>query len=344
MPDRERARIRGHETTHEGSGYTGPFSISKDCSRPKMVTPSEQVPPQLRPFVLPNVRTTGISLGVGAYGSVEKLEVDGLVCAGKKVHEILIDPREGGSQKQVERYYNECILLSQLRHPNIVQFLGICFLPQSRLPVLVTELMQYNLHDLLESRPNIPHSIKHSILKDVAQGLHYLHSQTPSIVHRNITALNVLLNSSLTSKITDFGEAKVFEYPDHKLTPFPGTAAYMSPEARSHFDDETVKYDSKLDIFSFGVLVLFIVTNVFPCDILSATYVDEKEELHARSELERRQKYITVAEMVMYMYKSDNYTYFQFRHLSCIVVFVCVLHSSCHSILHSTFLSESRWS
>ena len=265
----------------------------------KMATPGDQVPPQLSSFILPNVRTTGAILGTGAYGSVEKLEVDGLFCAGKKVHDVLTDPRYMGSQRQVERYYNKCIILSRLRHPKIVQFLGICFLPSSRLPVLVMELMQYNLQDLLESHPNIPYSIKHSLIKDVAQGLHYLHSQTPSIVHCNLTARTILLNASLTSKIADLGEARVFDDSGHPLTSVPGNSVYMPPEAFPDPFVGNVEYNSKLDIFSFGVIVLFTVTNVFPSDILPATYTDENEWLQQRSELERRQKYINIAKMVM---------------------------------------------
>lgn len=253
----------------------------------------EQVPTQLRSFILRNVRTTGIVLGTGAYGNVEKLELDGLICAGKKVHDVLI---ESGVERFIEKVYNECILHSHLRHPNIVQFLGICFLPSSRLPMLVMELIEYNLHGLLESHPNIPLSIKHSVVDDVAQGLHYLHSQMPSIAHRNLTAVNILLNGSLTSKIADFGEALIFDDPDRALTPLPGSLVYMPPEAFALGD--TVEYNTKLDIFSFGIVILFTVTNMFPADILPATYSDEMEVLHSRSELERRSRYIEVAERV----------------------------------------------
>ena len=103
--------------------------------------------PQLRPFILSNVTPTGRKLGEGSYGCVEELEVNGLICAGKRMYETLIDPGNEGADRMIQKYYDECHLLSDLRHPNIVQFLGICFLeaqPGSplNLPVLVMERLQ----------------------------------------------------------------------------------------------------------------------------------------------------------------------------------------------------------
>ena len=116
--------------------------------------------PQLRSFVIPNARWTGRQLGGGSYGTVMELEVDGLICAGKILYDTLIDPDNLGAQRMVDKYYNECSLLSVLRHPNIVQFLGICFLPDSKLPVLVMERLRSSLDELLESTADIPLSTK----------------------------------------------------------------------------------------------------------------------------------------------------------------------------------------
>ena len=73
----------------------------------------------------------------------------GLVCAGKTMYDAVIDPRNQGTQNMVEKYYKECSLLAELRHPHIVQFLGICFFPESRLPVLVMERLHTSLDDML---------------------------------------------------------------------------------------------------------------------------------------------------------------------------------------------------
>ena len=120
---------------------------------------------RLRPFLLSNVTTTGRQLGGGSYGVVEELKMAGLVCAGKKIYDALIDPENQGAQRMVDRYYSECSLLSELRHPHIVQFLGICFLPDTQLPVLVMERLQGSLDELLETTPDIPLPTKLSVLK-----------------------------------------------------------------------------------------------------------------------------------------------------------------------------------
>ena len=70
---------------------------------------------------------------------VIQVEVNGLVCAGKKIHEILLDVGNIGVRHIAAKYVQECQLMSDLRHPNITLFLGLCFLPNCQLPVLVME-------------------------------------------------------------------------------------------------------------------------------------------------------------------------------------------------------------
>ena len=106
--------------------------------------------------------------------------MNGLVCAGKKIHEILLDVGNVGVRDIAAKYVQECQLMSDLRHPNITQFLGLCFLPNCQLPVLVMERLDGSLDDLLETVPNIPLPLKRSMLEDVARGLLYLHKHNPS--------------------------------------------------------------------------------------------------------------------------------------------------------------------
>ena len=250
--------------------------------------------PQLRPFIISNVRPTGRQLGGGSYGTVEELEMDGLVCAGKKLYDALIDPENQGAQRMVERYYNECRLLSDLRHPHIVQFLGICFLPDSRLPVLVMERLQGSLDELLENTADIPLSTKVSILQDVARGLVYLHHRSPSVTNRDLSARNVLLNSAMTAKIADLGNSRIADIPPGQLAQtmtrgIPGTLVYMPPEALG----SSQRYGPPLDMFSFGHLTLFTAIQIFPKDLLTPTYHDPRtNRVKGRTELERRGKYI----------------------------------------------------
>ena len=152
--------------------------------------------------------------------------------------------------------------MSDLRHPNITLFLGVCFLPNCQLPVLLMERLDGSLDDLLETVPNIPLALKRSILEDVARGLLYLHKHTPQIIHRDLTAKNVLLTASLVAKITDFGNFRIVNLQPGQLartlSQLPGTLVYMPPEALS----ESSRYGPSLDVFSFGHLALFTVTQV----------------------------------------------------------------------------------
>ena len=178
------------------------------------------------------------------------------------MHEQLLDPGNEGVQETVDRYQRECQLMASLRHPNLTQFLGLCFIEGSELPLLVMERLEMSVDDLLECYPNVPLPVKISILTDTGSGLVYLHSRGPPIVHRDLTARNILLTSSLTAKITDMGNSRMVTLKPTELAQTlsknPGTTVYMPPEGLS----ESHRYGPSLDVFSFGHLALYILTQV----------------------------------------------------------------------------------
>ena len=185
--------------------------------------------------------------------------------------------------------------MSQLRHPHIVQFLGVAYLPGSPIPVLLMEKLQTSLDNLLETSPNIPLDVKVYLLTGTAQGVVYLHSRDPPIPHRDLTARNILIDSGLTAKIADLGVARMVNIQPGQLaatmTAGPGNNLYMPPETVQ--EEGATRYNTAIDIFSFGVVSLFTLTQTFPKDLKPATYRDPRtRRIVGRSEIERREHYI----------------------------------------------------
>ena len=181
--------------------------------------------------------------------------------------------------------------MSQLSHPNIVKYIGLAY-RNTACPILLTELLPMSLSDYLDKSNKkeeiIPPHTKKSILLDVSVGLQYLHSKI--VIHGDLTVKNVLLTEEKKAKICDFGMSKVFD-PEKlymRLTGFPGNILYMPPEAHTTdcFKVERTDLD-RLDVFSFGVLILHIFTQKMP---KPSNLFDENQ--HPRKETERRQQYI----------------------------------------------------
>ena len=185
--------------------------------------------------------------------------------------------------------------MSQLRHPHIVQFLGVAYLPGSPIPVLLMEKLQTSLDNLLETSPNIPLDVKVHLLTGTAQGVVYLHSRTPPIAHRDLTARNILIDSGLTAKIADLGVARMVNIQPGQLaatmTAGPGNNLYMPPETVQ--EEGATRYNTAIDIFSFGVVSLFTLTQTFPKDLKPHNYRDPAtRRLVGRTEIERRDVYV----------------------------------------------------
>ena len=211
------------------------------------------------------------SLGIGSYGAVCKAKCDDLLCAAKIIHPTLFDPtalHQIAPQREhrlpIRRFEQECEFMSAIRHPNIVQYLGMFRdTTDTRLPVLLMELMDDSLTHFLESSTKpIPYHIQVNFCRDITLALSFLHSN--NIIHRDLSSNNVLLIGNVRAKVTDFGMARLGDI-NPKATRFtstmcPGTDVYMPPEA---VQDKPV-YTEKIDCFSFGVITVQIVTQQFP--------------------------------------------------------------------------------
>ena len=199
------------------------------------------------------------TLGTGAYGQVCKAMLGELPCAAKLLHPTIVDPTRPRNRALFEQ---ECRFLSEFRHPNIVQYLGVAQDRATGLPVLLMELMDDSLTHFLElSEARLPYHVQVNINYDIAQALAFLH--TNRILHRDLSSNNVLLiGAGVRAKVTDFGMSKLTSLNPRftPLTACPGTPAYMSPEALL---DPPI-YTEKLDCFQAGVLMVQIITRKFP--------------------------------------------------------------------------------
>ena len=238
-------------------------------------------------------KPTGIILGSGTYGRVIELKSAGQIVAGK----VFKTSSYIHQKTLTNKLFGELSLMTQVHHPNIVQCKGVCFLENAAMPVLLMERLMSSLHAYVLNPTNLNVAIerKFSILCDVSSGLVYLHSHKPAIVHRDLTGNNILLDSKLRAKISDFGNARLMDL-DPEATPgiytaLPGTLDYMPPEAQG----DSAKCGPSLDVFSFGHLSLFTINQSLVHPLLPSTYTDA-EGLHARSEVKRRKRHLDKAE------------------------------------------------
>ncbi|EAZ40263.1 hypothetical protein OsJ_24706 [Oryza sativa Japonica Group] len=164
------------------------------------------------------------------------------------------------SHQGLQELKNELILVAKLHHKNLVRLVGFCLEKGERL--LVYEYMPNKSLDTLlfdtEQRKRLDWATRFKIIEGTARGLQYLHQDSQKkIVHRDMKASNILLDADMNPKIGDFGLAKLFEQDQTRevTSRIAGTFGYMPPEYVM-----CGQYSTKSDVFSFGILVIEIVT------------------------------------------------------------------------------------
>ncbi|XP_051130349.1 cold-responsive protein kinase 1 [Andrographis paniculata] len=192
-------------------------------------------------------------IGRGGFGVVYK----GVLRDGT---EVAVKALSAESKQGTSEFLTEINMISNIRHPNLVQLIGCCIEGNNRL--LVYEYMKNNslanalLGSNSSNRSELNWSKRTAICIGTASGIAFLHDAEPSIVHRDIKASNVLLDENFLPKIGDFGLAKLF--PDnvtHVSTRVAGTVGYLAPEYAL-----LGQLTKKADVYSFGVLLLEIIS------------------------------------------------------------------------------------
>ena len=235
-------------------------------------------------------------LGRGAYGRVYAVKYCQTICAAKEIHSILVEGvGRAEMQRTIESFMRECRQCSTLRHPNIIQFLGVYYptgvggANKMRLPVMVMEMMADSLTSFVDKHEKIPVHIKYSIVHDVSLGLCYLHNHDPPIVHRDLSPNNVLLTAHHVAKISDLGVAKVIKADSRKtMTKAPGTVDFMPPESLAN----SPVYGPPMDVFSFAGIILHTFNQQWPSPSKQVQFDPKTRKRIALSEVERRQQYL----------------------------------------------------
>ena len=237
-------------------------------------------------FQLEGIEEMDKLLGNGSYATVVEMRFRGLKCAGKKVHSLFYDKFSSEEKERIlQRFGRECQLLARLRHPNIVQFIGVCVQKGTFLPTLVMELLYCSLSECLDRYEALPKETALPILSDVATGLSYLHGHRPPVVHGCLSANNVLLTADMKAKISYSGMATVFNHPTTSasgMTECPGTpVSYMPPEAIG----ANPVHSTPVDCFSMGVMMIHVLSGRWPVPSeLSPGNTDQLNEAQRRKE------------------------------------------------------------
>ncbi|CDP21358.1 unnamed protein product, partial [Coffea canephora] len=167
-------------------------------------------------------------IGAGGFGSVFRAELpNGQVVAVKKLHGM-----DDGALRRPKDFANEIRALTNIRHRNIVKLYGFCSNVQHTF--LVYEYLEGgSLMHLLsndETAAKFEWIKRVSIVKDVANALSYMHQNcSPSIIHRDISSKNILLDSEYQAHISDFGTARILRPDSSHSTSFAGTYGYAAP-------------------------------------------------------------------------------------------------------------------
>ena len=215
-------------------------------------------------------------LGKGAWGAIKVGIFREQRVAIKQMHELII------GETTLELLHREINTMAQLRHPNLLQFIGAVLDDPSGNPMIIAEIMDTSLRGAYETKQLTPdpscEPVMLTIIRDVAVGLNYLHCLPDPIIHRDVSSANVLLESKgphkWKTKISDFGSANKAR---QAITQGTGTLVYSAPES---FKSANKVQTTKMDVYSYGVLLCEVMTCRFPDP---SVFQDMVQKIRSRS-------------------------------------------------------------
>lgn len=247
----------GHVPTGSGSGSVRTRAASSDTppklKREKTELVSEeniQTRPRRRWEIEPGEVTLTKVLGEGGSGVVHKGQWRGIDVAVKKLKAQRLRSSE------IENFIAEIDMMRELRHPNIIQFLGAS-LKDGQMFFIIEFADRGNLHDCI-TRENPPWRRRVQFARDIARGMNYLHQNSPQILHRDLKSMNILIDEGYRAKVCDFGISIPVSGTKIKHgagADVAGTVTWMAPD-----DVQT----AKSDVYSYGLVLWEIVTGEIP--------------------------------------------------------------------------------
>lgn len=209
------------------------------------------------------------SLGRGCTAEVFRGFWRGREVAIKEIFHQRKDSRSGKSVKMDISFNREVSVLSKVRHPHLVQFIGVCFEPRP-LRVVIEFCKGGSLFDLVHDEDLAIHLAQQiKMCKDIAEGMCYLHNFKPQIIHRDLKSLNLLLVEPVLSgadkphiKVSDFGTARMKDLETEwgSMTKAAGTCHWMAPEVFKG------PYDEMADVYSYAMVLYEIICRDVPFD------------------------------------------------------------------------------
>eukprot|EP00963_Diacronema_lutheri_P002092 scaffold139_cov325-Pavlova_lutheri.AAC.12 len=191
-------------------------------------------------------------IGIGGYGEVLKANWRGTTVAVKEL--LATNP----SQDEINDFCREVSILSQIRHPSILLWMGACIKPP-KLAIVMEYMCMGSLYSVLhEKKIKVDAARKKKWSYAICKGMQYLHESTPPILHRDLSSNNVLIDQRGFAKISDFGLAKV-KFNSRTRSGKGGTYRYAAPEVL-----RCEAHDEKADVYSFAVIVWELVMQEIP--------------------------------------------------------------------------------